>query len=124
MYEIRVEAEFCAAHALTVGGVRETVHGHNWRVVAGIRGEELDSDGLLCDFHTVEQKLLELIAPLDSADLNACEAFRGTNPTAERVAEYLGRSLGGALDKPLAPYARVAWVRVTEAPGCRATWRA
>ena len=124
MYEITVETEFCAAHSLSVGGAREPVHGHNWKVRVAIAGETLDSDGLLCDFHTVERTLRQLVAPLNNTSLDTSEAFAGVNPTAERVAEHIGRHLAEALDGPLAPHARVAWVSVTEAPGCRATWRA
>ena len=30
VYEITVEDEFCAAHAIVIRGEREAVHGHNW----------------------------------------------------------------------------------------------
>src|SRR5690606_34763268 len=30
MYELKVQREFCAAHALMIKGQREPVHGHNW----------------------------------------------------------------------------------------------
>ncbi len=123
MYELEVQGEFCAAHALSIGGVREAVHGHNWRVTVTIAGSTLDRDGLLCDFHTVESALREVIQPLHNADLNAAAPFTKENPTAENVARMIAREMAARLDGPLAPHARVAGVRVTEAPGCAATYR-
>ncbi|QYU66529.1 6-carboxytetrahydropterin synthase [Leptolyngbya sp. 15MV] len=56
MYEIDVQAEFSAAHAIRIAGIVEPLHGHNWHVTATVVGPELDADGLLCDFHTIEQR--------------------------------------------------------------------
>lgn len=123
MYSIRVETVFSAAHALVISGERETVHGHDWRVRAELEGPALDADGLLCDFHTVEQTLADIVAPLRNADLNSTPPFDRVNPSAERVAEHIARALASRLDEALAPHARVAWVSVTEAPGCVATYR-
>lgn len=121
-----VQSEFCAAHALTLGGVggtREPVHGHNWRVEAVVEGPDLDQDGLLCDFHAVEAALATVIAPLDNADLNTAPPLEGLNPTAEIVARVICEGLAAALKGQLAPGARVARVSVTEAPGCRAEYQ-
>ncbi|MGD9789715.1 MAG: 6-pyruvoyl tetrahydropterin synthase family protein [Phycisphaerales bacterium] len=123
MFELTVEREFCAAHALSVAGQRETMHGHNWHVTVCIEGETLDSDGLLCDFHTVEEVLDEVILPLRNADLHGIEPFTRVNPTAENVARHIAESLAEVLDASLAPAARVAWASVTEAPGCTARYR-
>lgn len=123
MYELNVQGEFCAAHALSIAGVREPVHGHNWRVTVTITGETLDRDGLLCDFHTVEQALHEVIDPFHNADLNQCEAFRALNPSAEHVARHIARELARRLDPPLQGSAWVSAVAVTEAPGCLAVFR-
>jgi 6-pyruvoyltetrahydropterin/6-carboxytetrahydropterin synthase len=123
MYELTVDAEFCAAHALTISGVREEVHGHNWRVTVTIAGETLDPDGLLCDFHTVEDVLAAVIEPFDNRDLNAVAPFDRLNPSAEHVARHIAREMAHRLDHTLAPFARIAAVRVTEARGCAATYR-
>ena len=121
MFEISVQTEFCAAHALTIAGQKEPVHGHNWRVTATLVGETLDSDGLLCDFHQVEAALAEVIAPFKNADLNRTPPFTDVNPSAENVARYIATALQIKLkhDGP----ARVRSVRVTEATGCAATFR-
>lgn len=123
MFELTVEAAFCAAHAISIAGVKEPVHGHNFRLTATIAGETLDHDGLLCDFHTVEGALREIIRPFHNQNLNDTPPFDRVNPTAERIAEYIAIELGNALNQALAPHARVAAVRVTEAEGCAAIFR-
>jgi len=123
MFELTVQAEFCAAHAITSAGAREPVHGHNWRVTLTIAGPTLDADGLLCDFHAVEAALAETIAPLANADLNATPPFDRVNPTAEHVARHIAQRAGALLAPKLASGARVAACTVTEAPGCAATYR-
>lgn len=123
MFEVSVHHEFCAAHALSIAGQRETLHGHNWRVTVRVAGDTLDHDGLLCDFHTVEAVLHDVTEPFQNANLNDVPPFvSGLNPSAEHVARYIATELGKALDGSLAPYARVASVSVTEAPGCVATY--
>ena len=122
MYEITVEADFSAAHAIVIAGTREPLHGHNWHVVVTVAGDALDNDGLLCDFHTVEDFLHELIVPFNNRNLNEVAPFDRLNPTAELVAKHLGDSLAAALNTALAPAAWVASVRVTEAARCRATY--
>jgi 6-pyruvoyltetrahydropterin/6-carboxytetrahydropterin synthase len=120
VFEISVQTEFCAAHALVIAGQKEPLHGHNWRVTATLAGEALDADGLLCDFHAVEAALAEVIAPFRNADLNRAPPFTDVNPSAENVAKHIGIALQVRL-KP-GP-ARVSSVSVTEAPGCVATYR-
>lgn len=122
MYQLSVETEFCAAHAILIGGRREPTHGHNWRVTLTVSGPSLDDDGLLCDFHAVEAALRETVRPLDSADLNASQAFASLNPTAEHVARHICETTARALSGVLPRGARVESCRVTEAPGCAATF--
>jgi 6-pyruvoyltetrahydropterin/6-carboxytetrahydropterin synthase len=122
VFRLAIQAEFCAAHAITIRGEREPVHGHNWRVEAAVEGPELDGEGLLCDFHAVEGALREVIGPLENADLNEAAALAGINPTAENVARAIFEGLARALSGVLPPGARVARVSVTEAPGCRAEY--
>lgn len=122
-FEITVDREFCAGHALRIAGTIEPVHGHNWRVTVGIAGETLDTDGLLCDFHTVEERLDGILAGFTNRHLNEVEPFsRGLNPSAENVARHIADRLADELGA-MEPAARVAWVRVTEAPGCAAIYR-
>jgi 6-pyruvoyltetrahydropterin/6-carboxytetrahydropterin synthase len=123
MFEVTVEHEFCAAHALVIGGVREPLHGHNWRTTVCVAGPELDGDGLLCDFHALERAVREATASFTNADLSGVPPFDRVGASAERVAEEIGRRVAAGLG-PLARGAGVSWVRVTEAPGCAATYRA
>jgi 6-pyruvoyltetrahydropterin/6-carboxytetrahydropterin synthase len=114
MYELRVKREFCAAHAIVMRGVRETTHGHNWRVTVSIVGAEVDDDGLLCDFHEVERVLDAILEPFQNADLNEVPAFDELNPTAEHVARHIAQGMSEALSDTV----RVRSVGVTEATGC------
>tara|TARA_Y100001933_G_C18613627_1_gene403253 strand:- start:26 stop:409 length:384 start_codon:yes stop_codon:yes gene_type:complete len=123
MYEITVDREFCAAHALEIQGTRETLHGHNFRVTVTIAGDKLDSDGLLCDFHTVNAVLKDICRPFVNANLNDTPPFNRVNPTAELIAKHIGDQMISRLEASLAPAARVAAVRVTETTGCAAVYR-
>lgn len=118
MFQLELETEFSAAHAIVIAGVRERVHGHNFRVRFVVEGERLDADGLLCDFHAVERWIEEIVGPFRDGDLNATPPFDRVNPTAERIAEHLGVSLGRRLPAGV----RVASVRVTEATRCAAVY--
>jgi len=123
MFELRVRRKFSAAHAIRMAGQVEPLHGHDWRVSVRVRGEKLDGDGLLCDFHTVEDVLREIIRPYHNANLNDCPPFTQVNPSAEQVARHIAEALSERLDQSLSPYAEIRSVRVTEAPGCAATYR-
>ena len=122
MFQISVQTQFCAAHALSIAGAREPIHGHNWDVTAVIAGDRLDSDGLLCDFHTVHAVLDEIVQPFHNNNLNTTKPFDEVNPSAELVAKHIAVELQRLLGESLAPHAKVASVRVTEAAGCAATY--
>lgn len=122
MFQISVETQFSAAHAIHIGGTLEKLHGHNWHVTAIISGSQLDSDGLLCDFHTVHDTLQGIIEPFQNANLNETDPFNRLNPSAELVAKHIGEQLQILLGQALAPHAKVSSVRVTEAAGCAATY--
>lgn len=118
MFELSVEREFCAAHAIRINGRMEPVHGHNFRVQAVVRGAELDANDLVCDFHAIERMLDRVIGRFNNADLNQTEPFDRVNPTAERVAEHIALCLKSSLPAG----ATLSRVSVTEAPGCVATY--
>ena len=123
MFAITVKTEFCAAHALSVAGVEEPIHGHNFRVHLTLEGPELDSDGLLCDFHTIEDALEQLLAPFQNANLSDHPPFDTTNASAEAIAHHIAEHMHIRVGEALAPHARIASVSVSEAPGCVATYR-
>ncbi len=118
MYAIRTERTFSAAHALTIGGVPETLHGHDWRVRVTLRGPNLDADGLLCDFHALEKLLEQVVSPFHHSTLNEVPPFDLENPSAEAVAIFVARSLVPDLPSNIVSIE----VSVTEAPGCEASF--
>lgn len=122
MFEIVVESEFSAAHALMIAGQRENLHGHDWHVTVTLEGKLLDPDGLLCDFHTVESALRELTGRFNNQNLNEVAPFDRVNPSAEQVAKFIGDSMAEYL-VDIAPHARVSRVSLTEAPRCMAVYR-
>jgi len=123
VFEITIERDFPADHAITIGGERERPHRHQWLVRATIAGENLSHEDVLCDFHEVERALDAILGPWRNASLNDQPPFNaGKSPTAEAVARLLAHRLADALAGRLPPGARVARVAVTEAPGCVATY--
>ncbi|RMH12546.1 MAG: 6-carboxytetrahydropterin synthase [Planctomycetota bacterium] len=122
MYEVTVQHTFSAAHAITLGGQAEPIHGHDWRVHVTLAGQSLDDDGLLCDFHAVEEALGAICQPFHNRSLNEITPFDRLNPTAELVARHIADRL--ALSKALSSdRLHIASVSVEEAPGCTATYR-
>jgi 6-pyruvoyltetrahydropterin/6-carboxytetrahydropterin synthase len=119
MYELVVERDFHATHAVTVDGRREAAHDHIWHVSVVVAGPALDSEGLLCDFHVVERQLDRVLEPLRDRDLNQTPPFDHVNPTAEMIARHIAELIRPGLPAGVA----LAGVSVGEAPGCTATYR-
>lgn len=123
MYEITIEDEFCAAHAIVSRGEREPVHGHNWKVSVTVAGERLDQDGLLLDFHALEALVRRILDPFRNRDLNATPPFDRTNPTAELVAKHIADQVDLGMESLNLGGLRTTAVRVTEAPGCSVVYQ-
>ena len=89
MYKVRVEDEFSAAHFLShYKGKCEKLHGHNYKVRLWVKGEELDSGGMLLDFSVLKGALKEAAGFLDHSNLNDMEVFKN-DPSAERIARFI-----------------------------------
>lgn len=89
MYEVRVTADFAAAHFLRdYNGKCENLHGHNYKVYAHVRGEKLNEGGMLMDFSALKKALREVCKKLDHTNLNDMSVFE-QNPSAERIAAYI-----------------------------------
>lgn len=89
MFEVRVTADFAAAHFLRdYNGKCENLHGHNYKVYAHVRGEVLNEGGMLLDFTKLKGALRKVIAELDHTNLNDISYF-DQNPSAERIAMYI-----------------------------------
>lgn len=119
MYELQIESRFSAAHALRIGGASEPLHGHDFHITLTVAGETLDSDGLLCDFHTIEEALHLIAGRFHNRSLNETAPFDKVNPTAELVAKHIADELGAMLP----PEVTLVSVRLTESPGCAAVYR-
>ena len=119
MYELRVNRQFSAAHAIRMAGQMETLHGHDWRVAVQVVGDALDADGLLCDFHSLEASIDRVLARFHGRTLNDVTPFDRTNPTAELVARHVAEEVAGVLPAGV----RLASVSIGEAPGCEAIYR-
>ena len=70
MYYLRTEASFDAVHFLhEYDGRCANIHGHRWRVVAEVQGEELidhgHNKGMVLDFSFVKNDLRELCDSFD-----------------------------------------------------------
>lgn len=89
MYEVTVEATFSSGHYLrNYHGRCENPHGHNYRVLVTLAGEELDQTGLLLDFKELKQLLRPIVEYLDHQMVNELEPFTSLNPSAENLARY------------------------------------
>ncbi len=120
MYSISVSTIFTASHQLRLAdGSLEVLHSHDWQVTASVQSPQLDAIETVMDFHALEGLMQGIVMPWHNRRLNDLEPFNARwNPSAERVAEHIARTLG-----PLLPGYITLWsVSVTEAPGCVATF--
>ena len=89
MFEVRVTADFAAAHFLRdYNGKCENLHGHNYKVYAHVKGPELNEGGMLMDFSQLKGALRLVCKQLDHTNLNDLPVFN-QNPSAERIAMYI-----------------------------------
>ena len=97
MFEVRVEADFAAAHFLRdYNGKCENLHGHNYKVFAHVCGSELNEGGMLLDFTKLKGALRTVCKTLDHTNLNDFEIFN-QNPSAERIAQWIFQQLEAIL---------------------------
>ena len=93
MFEVRVEADFAAAHFLKdYNGKCENLHGHNYKVFAHVRGYVLNEGGMLLDFTLLKTALKEVLSKIDHTNLNDIAIF-DQNPSAERIAVYIYKNM-------------------------------
>ena len=93
-FEIVTSREFSAAHQLRLyDGTLEPLHGHNWRVAVTVGSENLDSIGVVMDFHELSRLVDDVVRPMNNRHLNDLEPFAKLNPTAENVALVIARGL-------------------------------
>jgi 6-pyruvoyltetrahydropterin/6-carboxytetrahydropterin synthase len=117
MYEISVEMDFDAAHALRgYQGKCERLHGHRFKVVAIVNGKKLDEIGLAYDFTLLKKHLGEILAKYDHTNLNEEAPFNRVNPSSENIAATIYRKLKKKLS--VSPVSLAA-IEVWESPQSR-----
>jgi 6-pyruvoyltetrahydropterin/6-carboxytetrahydropterin synthase len=94
MYILTVEDNFSSAHQLReYKGKCENLHGHNWKVIVSIKGEKLNSIGLLIDFKDLKTMLKEILTDIDHININDVAPFDKINPSSENIARYISERL-------------------------------
>ena len=121
MYEIEVRAAFEAAHFIEgYAGKCARLHGHNWEVVAVVRGEKLDTLGMLIDFKILKAELKKVLDEFDHRFLNELKPFAEENPTAENLARKIFERL--ASSEIFNDSIKLHAVRVHESPNSSVTY--
>lgn len=124
MYELTVEIPFSAAHCIPGHPGRcANLHGHSYRALITVAGEELNAQGMLMDFGDLKEVCSDVIAPLDHVYLNELPAFTGAAPTAERIAQHIYREVKASLAARPRASAELARVVVYESERSFATYR-
>jgi 6-pyruvoyltetrahydropterin/6-carboxytetrahydropterin synthase len=122
MYELKVITRFAAAHRLTMVGAKcENMHGHNWRIEVVLKGDRLNTAGVLMDFGEIKARLRTIIGRLDHQFLNELPIFAESQPSSERIAAYVADQLQLVID---AQGVRVSRVSAWESDDACATYLA
>ena len=99
-------------------GSKEALHSHDWRVVAAVSAEQLDKMGLVMDFCRLNDIIDNVISSFEKTRLEQLDIFSDVSSSAENVAKYVFDIV-----EPLLPLGvKLEYVRVTETPGCAATY--
>lgn len=123
MFEVTVEAGFSAGHYLrNYRGKCENPHGHNYKVLITLCGQELDSAGLLLDFKQLKQVMRPVIEQLDHQMINDIAPFTELNPSAENLARYFYDETNAQLREMTAGRVRVKDCTLFETDTTRATY--
>ncbi len=101
VFELKVKTRFAGAHQLTMVGEKcENLHGHNWHVEVCVKGERLNSAGVLADFGDIKKAVKEVVkGRLDHKFLNDLAIFENMQPTSERIAVYIAQDVQTILDQ-------------------------
>jgi 6-pyruvoyltetrahydropterin/6-carboxytetrahydropterin synthase len=104
MFYIKSEESFDSAHFLKdYDGKCRNVHGHRWRVVAEVKGEQLSEEqqtrGMLFDFSELKKILKELCDELDHSMIYECGSLK------EKTIEALREEHFRMIEVPFRPTA-------------------
>jgi 6-pyruvoyltetrahydropterin/6-carboxytetrahydropterin synthase len=124
MFELKVKTRFAGAHQLTMVGRKcENLHGHNWHIEVCVKGEKLNSAGVLADFGDIKKAVRKIVKEeLDHKFLNELEMFEKIQPTSERIAVYIAQRVQTLLDQDLKEGVRVSKVMAWESDDACATY--
>ena len=116
MFELKVKTRFAGAHQLAMVGQKcENLHGHNWHVEVCVKGDRLNSAGVLADFGDIKRAVRAVVdGELDHRFLNELPAFEGEQPTSERIAVYIAGRVQSFLDQEIKEKVRVSRVMAWE----------
>ena len=115
MFTVSIETHFLASHRLTLpDGRKEPLHRHNWTVSADVSSIELNSSGLVIDFHQLKQMVDNIVSELDNIPLEEIDYFQQNNSSAETISKYIYEKLEPKLPKAVI----LNHIRISEEPGC------
>ena len=85
MYYVSKRMEISASHKLSLNYESKCskLHGHNWIATVFCRSNELNENGMVCDFTHIKRMIVDR---LDHKNLNEVLPF---NPTAENIARWI-----------------------------------
>ncbi len=82
MFTISVERHFRASHQLTLpDGSKESVHSHDWVVIANLSSEKLNNMGVVMDFQILKAKIDKTVAGFNHKALDSNDYFQQHNPS-------------------------------------------
>lgn len=123
MYEISAKFSISSAHFLcNYEGKCKNLHGHNWSITVFVKGDELDSLGMLVDFNTLKKYFKIIENELDHTCLNELDYFKQRNPTAENISEYIYNRMSELFRGDEIGNAEISKVSVYETQNCEAIY--
>ncbi len=124
MFELKVKTRFAGAHQLTMVGEKcENLHGHNWHIEVCVKGDKLNSAGVLVDFGDIKKAVKEVVkGHLDHKFLNDLEMFENVQPTSELIAVYIAQKVQSILDQEKTKGIKVSKVMAWESDDACATY--
>jgi 6-pyruvoyltetrahydropterin/6-carboxytetrahydropterin synthase len=100
MYEVGVARSFHAAHQLEESPSAGDQHEHDYRVEAIVRGDVLETNGMLLDRDALGAALGECLGELESVELESLETFDHEETTVENVAQHIWNHVRELIDPP------------------------